>query len=445
MSAKKPEPVIASITAGGAGMFCGSCLRDNALAFHLRERGVPITLVPTFTPITTDEEDASLDRVFLGGVNVYLADRWPLLGRLPRPLRRVLDHPILLRAVSRLALQTRREEDGRVALSLLRGADGHQASEIADLVDWLATELRPDLVQVTNLLIAGFVPRLLARTDVPVLATLQGDDVFLDSLLPADREAVLTEMRRLGPLFDGFVTFSSSYRDAMSGLFELPPAAIRVVPLGLAGLEEFAPPREVAERPPTLGYLARICPEKGFDVLVDAWLRVRQKDGGAAVRLRAAGWLGARDRPFFDRCRARIEAAGALQDFTLVDIPDRPSKIAFLHSVDVFSVPSPSREPKGLFLLEALAAGRPVVQPDHGSSPEILARTGGGELVPPGEPEALAGVLSELLRLPPARRRALGEEGRRGVERHHSMRAMADATLDIWREHVDSHEPRAGG
>ena len=60
---------IAIITAGGAGMYCGSCMQDNSLALALLSLGQDVQLLPTYTPIRTDESDVSLDRVFFGGIN----------------------------------------------------------------------------------------------------------------------------------------------------------------------------------------------------------------------------------------------------------------------------------------------------------------------------------------------------------------------------------------
>ena len=440
MNVTNRHPRIAYVTAGGAGMFCGSCMRDNALAAELHDRGVPITLIPTFTPIRVDEPDQSDHHVFLGGINVYLEQRMPWLGRMPKPLRRALDHPVLLRALSRLALQTRSEDDARLAISLLQGTEGHQASEIRDLVDFVDDQIQPDVVALTNLLISGFLPELRRRYEArgrqPVVSiALQGDDIFLDTMRPDDRERVVRAMRAMVPHVDVFLTFTEDYKRRMGALFEIPEARIQVVPLGLSRPEEFAPPARSATRdthPPTIGYLARICPEKGFGVLVDAFLRLRGMSGTEAVRLRCGGWLGASDRPFFEEQTRRITAAGAIEAFDHVDLPDRASKAALLHSVVVFSVPTTYQECKGLYVLEALAAGVPVVQPAHGSFPELLASTGGGELVPPDDPEALAGALHALL-LDPSRRTELGDRGRQGVLDGHCVTHMADATMAAWR------------
>lgn len=432
-------PRVVSITAGGAGMFCGSCMRDNAVAAAAHRLGVPITLVPTFTPITTDEEDVSSDDVWLGGINVYLDQKWPVLGRLPRAVRRALDHPRLLRAVSKRALQTRRRDDGALAISLLQGLEGRQRSSTRALIDTLVDDHCPEVVNVTNLLVAGFVPGLKQRLEVPVVATLQGDDIFLDTLSPADRQQALVEMRRIARHVDAFVVFSRDYRDRMAALFEIPHERMHVLPLGVASPEAFYAEERAARRhgtaslmrPPTLGYLARLCPEKGFHHLVDAFLEIRRRPATARARLVFGGWLGALDRDFFERQMDKIDSAGARDAVTRLDLPDRPSKIELLQQIDVFSVPSEYREPKGLYVLEALAAGVPVVQPEHGAFPELMASTGGGVLVPPGQPMALADAVYQLL-LDPERRRRLGLRGRLAVVERHSADAMARASLDLW-------------
>ena len=427
---------VAYVTAGGAGMFCGSCMRDNTLVAAVRKLGCDALLVPTFTPIRTDEPQVTEDRVFLGGINVYLEQKWPFMRRLPQPLRRALDSPRLLGLISKLALETRRDEDAAVAVSLLRGEYGHQRAEIEDLVRWLANDIRPHVVNLTNLLISGFVPALKRQHDVPVLVTLQGDDVFLDALPPSGRHEVLREMRNVAKAIDGFVVFSRYYRDYMASLLEVPLERFRLVPMGLADPGSFARPAGAEGGDgKTIGYLARICPHKGFHVLVDAFLHLRTMPGTEDARLRAAGWLGQSDMAFFEEQRRKLAAAGALEAFEHVDVPDREDKIRFLHGLDVLSVPTIYREPKGIYVLEALAAGVPAVVPAHGAFPELLEGTGGGRLVPPGDPERLGAALHGLL-LDPAARTRLGEEGQGRVRERFDAESMARRTLEVWQDYA---------
>ena len=173
---------IAFITSGAAGMYCGSCMRDNTLVAALRKLGHDAVLIPTYMPIRTDEEDVSQARVFFGGINVYLQQNSWLFRHTPWLLDRLLDFPRLLRWVSQFAVRTKYSELGAMTVSMLRGRDGKQRKEVAKLTGWLADEIRPDVVVFSNALLSGIIPEIKRRLNVPVLVTLQGDDIFLDAL-----------------------------------------------------------------------------------------------------------------------------------------------------------------------------------------------------------------------------------------------------------------------
>src|ERR1043165_5443699 len=112
---------IAYITAGAAGMFCGSCMRDNTLVAALQSAGHDALLIPTYTPIRTDEADVSQDRVFFGGIHVYLQEKVGLFRHTPWLADRLLDVPRLLRWVSRFAGRMKYSELGGLAVSMLKG------------------------------------------------------------------------------------------------------------------------------------------------------------------------------------------------------------------------------------------------------------------------------------------------------------------------------------
>ncbi|MEX0711627.1 MAG: glycosyltransferase family 4 protein [Pirellulales bacterium] len=427
------QPRIAYLTAGGAGMFCGSCMRDNTLAAELIRLGCDVQLVPLYTPIRTDEEDVSVDRVFFGGVNVYLQQKVPWLGRLPGFVLGWLDHPWLIRRVSSWGIQTSGRQLGGLAVSVLKGEQGNQRAEVERLIDWLAGDARPHLVNLSNILIGGCLPAIQRRLNVPVLVTLQGDDLFLEDLVQPYKDQALAEVRRLAGLVDGFLVFSRYYAQFMSEYLQAPIEKFHIVPMGLAlGDYRHEPPPRPADRPPTVGYLARLCPAKGLHFLVEAFLLLRKMPGTHEARLRVAGWLSTADKPYADEQFARLarEAAGS---FDYAGVLERPEKLDFLRSIDVLSVPTVYREPKGIFVLEALASGVPVVQPAHGAFPELLAATGGGRLVRPGDPAHLAESLHELL-TDDARRAELALRGRQRVHADFGAEKMALATLEVYRK-----------
>lgn len=421
---------IAYVAAGAAGMYCGSCLHDNALAAALMRLGHEVALIPTYTPLRTDGRDVSLPRVFYGAVNVYLQQRWPLFRRLPRPLSRLLDRPGFLTWISRRgASSTDPAELGELTLSVLQGEEGRQARELERLVAWLREELRPDVVHITNSLLSGLARRIKEELAVPVVVSVQGEDLFLQGLPERDRQRVVATLRRRAADADAFIAPSREYARRMAELLAVAPERFAVVPLGVAaGPPEPVPPRSGE---PAIGYLARICPEKGLHLLLEAFRELAAEPGREALRLRIAGYLGARDRPFLAEQRARAAAWGLGERVEYVGEVDLAGKVEFLRSLDLLSVPTVYREAKGLFVLEALAHGVPVVQPRHGSFPELLEATGGGLLVEPGSPRALAAGLRVLLD-DPGRRTELGRRGREAVRSSFTDEAAARATAAVY-------------
>ncbi len=406
-------------------------MRDNTLVAALSRRGVDIQLVPTYTPIRTDEVNTTQNQVFMGGVNVYLQQRVPLLRSLPRIFDRWLDSPGLIRWATRKTTSMRAEDLGALTVSMLKGEAGFQRKEVERLVDWLVSSARPELLNLSNILIAGFVRRLKQELGIPVLVTLQGDDIFLEGLPEPHKSDSLRLIRDLVQHIDGFLVFSEFYAQKMGSWFEIPPEKIHLVPMGvdLRDVERSVP--TIRSGPRKVGYFARLAPEKGLHVLVDAFLELRSTGRFDDVELQIAGWLGEHRRGYVDEQFAKLNGAGLGDAYHYAGELDRPEKFEFLAGLDLFSVPTTYQDPKGIFVLEALAAGVPVVQPDHGSFPELLELTGGGRLVRPDDSTHLAEGLAELLD-DPASRQALGAAGQQAVHEQCHADAMAEATLRVY-------------
>jgi glycosyltransferase involved in cell wall biosynthesis len=428
---------ITYITAGAAGMFCGSCMRDNTLVAALHRQGHDALLVPTYTPIRTDEEDVSQKRVFFGGINVYLQQKFWLFRHTPWLLDRLLDVPRLLRWVSRFAMKTQAQELADLTVSMLKGEHGKQRKEVDKIVRWLARDVRPQIVNLTNALLSGMVHELKGHMKVPVVCSLQGDDIYLESLPEPARTECLGLIRDHCREMDGFIATSAYYADFMSGYFSIPRQRIDVVRPGL-NLHGHGGERSARNgRPYTIGYFARICPEKGLHVLTEAYRLLRRMPGTPPCKLRISGWLGEQNRPYFEKVLKELDAAGLGSEVEHVDSPDHASKIRFLQSLNVLSVPTTYREPKGLYVLEALANGVPVVQPRHGSFPELVAATGGGLLVNPDDPADLARGLRRLIDNP-TEGDELGRRGKAVVHEHYHADRMARETADVYARHLGS-------
>ncbi|HEX4607316.1 MAG TPA: glycosyltransferase family 4 protein [Urbifossiella sp.] len=424
---------IAFITAGAAGMFCGSCMRDNTLVTALRRRGHDALLIPTYTPIRTDEADVSQARVFFGGINVYLQEKFWLFRHTPWLADRLLDVPRLLRWVSRFAGRMRYSELGGITISMLQGRHGRQRKEVAKLADWLAAEVKPDVVIFSNALLSGVVPALRERVTAPVWVTLQGDDIFLDALPPAERAACADLIRKNTAGIAGFLSTSRFYADHMSDYLGIPREKVRVVYPGL-NLDGHAGARPARrEGRLAVGYFARVCPEKGFHHAVEGFIAMMTAPDAPDVVLRASGWLGPNDKAFYHNQLAKLAAAGLADRFEYVETPTHADKVRFFQSVDVLCVPTTYREPKGLYVLEAWANGLPVVLPAHGSFPELMDAAGGGLLVPPGDIPVLAATLRRALEDHDLRD-AAGRAGEAAVRDRFTADAMARETEMVLEE-----------
>lgn len=425
------------LSAGAASMYCGSCMRDNALAAALLRRGHDVTLLPFYTPTLTDEDNVSRKpRVFFGGISVFLEQHVPLFRHTPAVLDRLWDAPWVIKAFSSGSIAVNPGVLGAMTVSTLQGEQGRQRKEIDKLVHWLRDEPRPDLVNIPYALLISLAgPLKRALDDVPIVVTLQGEDLFLDRLPEPFRAEALALIRRHTSDVDLFVAVSQYYADYTRDYLGIPASKVRVAPLGIAAPEGLGP-APLERRPFTIGYFARIAPEKGLDVLAAAYTLLRRDMGLPPSRLLAAGYRAPDQQGYVDGITRQLDAAGLGNEFAYRGAPDRAGKFAFLRGLDAFCVPSPYREPKALYLLEAMAAGVPFVSPPYGTFPEIVKATGAGALAESGAPEHIAKALLGLW-ADPERARALGDAGYRGAREQYTVDHMAARVEAVYREAVD--------
>lgn len=428
---------IAYVAAGAAGMYCGNCLHDNTLARAILELGHEILLIPTYTPIKTDEEDVSLHRVFFGGINVYLQQHLSLFRHTPWFLDRLLDSPALIDKLASRNMSVRPEDLGDMTVSMLEGDAGKQQKELEKLIHWLATEVRPDLVHLSNALFVGMARQMRERLGVPVLCNVAGEDMFLDGLQEPYQSKAQQVLRERAADVTRFVSANQYYADVMAGRMAVPREKIAVVSHGL-DLKGHSP-RPSAEMAPTapftIGYLARLAPEKGLHVLVEVFKLLAADKDLPPLKLRAAGYISRQNGPYLEKIQEHVREAGLADRFEYVGEVDRSQKISFLHSLDCMVMPTVYPESKGLPVLEAWANSVPVVVPDHGMFPELLADAGGGLLCQADNLASMAAALKQLIQNR-ALAAELGAKGRRAVEERYTARHMAERTLSLYREEL---------
>ena len=422
---------IAYLAAGAAGMYCGSCLHDNTLAAELLRMGEDLVLVPIYTPLRTDELNVSQPRVFFGGINVYLQQKWALFRSSPRWLDRLLDHPALLRRISRLSGSVDPTQLGDLTVSMLQGELGNQQKELDKLVDWLLEEVQPDVVHLSNSMMLGLARRIAERCGPPVICSLSGEDLFLEKLVEPYYSTARQLLHERAVDAQAFVALNHYYADEMSDYLDVPRERIHVIPhgLNLAGHGEAT--GQPSHLPQRIGYLARICADKGLHLLVEACELLSRRTQCPVFELHAAGYLGASDRDYLRELQRSIQSGPLVDRFHYHGELDRDEKIRFLQSLDVFSTPTVYRESKGLPALEAMANAVPVVLPRHGTFTEMIETLGGGLLFEPHNAADLAEKIFELLSNPNLAYE-LGQEGKDGIVGKHHVSIMAEQTLALY-------------
>ena len=418
---------IVQFTPGAGGMFCGNCFRDNALVASLRRMGHETLMVPLYLPMRLEEEDQSAGTpIFFSGINVYLQEKSTLFRTAPKWLHDLFASPALLKWAAGRSAKTRPEDLGDLTISMLRGEEGNQSRELDELISWMKGQPRPDIICLSNALLIGLVRRLKSSLGVPVVCFLQGEDAFLDALPEEARARAWEVLAARAAEVDLFIAPSRYFADLMQQRLGLTDERVRVVYNGI-NLEGFSPAPSPPD-PPVLGYFARMCREKGLDLLVDAFIHLRQRATAPNLRLLVGGGCGPSDEPFVNAQKTKLRRAGLEQDTQFHRNVTRAGKLDFLRSLSVFSVPANYGEAFGLYVIEALAAGVPVVQPRHAAFPEIIEATEGGLICDPADAKALANGIETLLR-DPILRGSFADKGRKAAVREFGIDTFANRLI----------------
>jgi glycosyltransferase involved in cell wall biosynthesis len=407
-------------------MYCGTCLRDNSLAAALMKLGHDVTLLPLYTPTLTDERNVSSEKIFFGGISVYLEQNYALFRKTPWLLDKLWDSKTALKMAARSTIPVDPHFLGEMTISMLQLEHGRLKKELKKMLRWLESQPRPDIINLPYTLLIGLAAPLKKLLESPVCCTLQGEDLFLEGLQEPYKTRALDLIRQSIPHVNCFLAVSEYYAEFMCRYLGIPDRKMEIAPLGVTTDGYGAAPVSV-NQPPRIGYFARIAPEKGLHILADAYKIVRAS--GFDCRLEAAGYMAPEQRPYLEGIEKHLQDCGI--EFRYHGELDRPKKIAYLESLDVLSTPTVYADPKGMFVLEAMAAGVPVVEPRHGAFPEIIRKTAGGILVEPENPQSLADGLLTVLR----NRELRGDLARRaysGVREHFRVEAMAQRTAEIF-------------
>ena len=421
--------IIQIIPGSGGSFYCGNCMRDSKYVEALRKQGHQVTKIPMYLPLFSDEHDLNDIPVFYGAVSIYLKQLYPFLNKAPKWFDRLLNSKPMLKLASSMAGSTSAKGLEDMTISMLMGEDGKQKEELEHLIDWMEKYGKPDIVHISNALLLGLAHRIKERLKVPVVCSLQDEDVWVDAMGNGYREKVWKLMSEKSADVDAFIAVSDYFKDRMLKQMELPVEKVYSLHLGVDPNDyEYIP---VNEKSRNIGYLSRICYENGFDILVDAFILLKKKEGFKDVKLVVTGGSTGDDTKYIKSLRKKLSREKLEGEVEFHEVFEGPGRKEFFKNVSVLSVPVRNGEAFGMYLLEAMASGIPVVQPALGAFPEIISLSEGGIVYQQNTPEELSKSLAELLS-DPERLNELSAKARKGVETKFDIYQHAKSMVEIY-------------
>lgn len=421
---------IAHIIPGSGGSFyCGNCLRDSKYISALKDLGHQVIKVPLYLPIFDDAHDLDEVPVFYGAVNLYLKQQFPIFRHMPSFVEHALDSKSVLQMAARKAGSTRAKGLEGMTISMLLGEDGGQKEDLERLVDWLANEAKPDVIHLSNALLLGLAHRIKERMNVTIVCSLQDEDVWVDAMDDHYRKEVWDLMSERGKDVDVFIPVSDYYSAEIHKRMVIPGDKMKTIHLGVDTADYS--PKPITEKEPVIGYLSRMCEENGLQQLVDAFVILRKNPEYSKVKLKIMGGYTGDDRWFIKRQKGMILEHGLENDVQWVEEFEGEERQKFFDSVRLISVPVLNGEAFGLYQLEAMASGIPMVQPALGAFPEVIETSGGGVIYSPNSPSQLADALASLI-LNDEKLEKLSIAGLAGVKEHFDIHAQAKKMVALY-------------
>ncbi len=427
--------IIQIIPGSGGSFYCGNCLRDSKYVDALRKEGHQVVKIPMYLPLFSDEHDLNDIPVFYGAVSIYLKQMIPFLRKAPAWFDKLLNTKPLLKLAASMAGSTNAAGLEEMTVSMLMGEEGKQKEELERMVDWMAEHCKPDIIHLSNALLLGLARRIRERIDVPIICSLQDEDVWVDVMKPQYRDRIWKLMGEKAADVDAFIAVSHYFAGVMKERMALPPEKVFSIYLGVDPEEYEYIPSSGKNR--TIGYISRMCHENGFDIVVDAFILLKQQAAFSDVKLIATGGYTAADNRFLSGLKKKIARAGLTSEVIFHEEFEGEERKEFFRKAALASVPVRNGEAFGMYLPELMASGIPIVQPALGAFPEIVSLSGGGRTYTPNTPEKLAEAWAALL-YDPATLNDLSYQARKGVTRVFNIHDHAREMVALYQKVRDS-------
>lgn len=427
--------ILQIIPGSGGSFYCGNCLRDSKYVDALRKEGHQVVKIPMYLPLFSDERDITDIPVFYGAVSIYLKQMFPFLRKAPAWVDKLLNKGPVLKLAASMAGSTNAAGLEEMTVSMLMGEEGAQKEELEKLADWIAGHCKPDVIHLSNGLLLGLARRIREKTDVPIVCSLQDEDVWVDVMKPEFRERIWKLMAEKAADVDAFIAVSNWFAGVMIERMALPADKVFPIYLGVdPGEYEFIPSSGKSR---TLGYISRMCPENGFDIVVDAFILLRRQAAFSDVRLIVTGGSTAADHRFIATQKKKLARAGLTGDVIFHEEFEGEGRKEFFRRAALATVPVRNGEAFGMYLTELMASGIPIVQPALGAFPEIISLSGGGRTYSPNTPEKLTDAWAALLH-EPATLNTLSHKAREGVIKVFNIHDHANEMIALYQKVKDN-------
>jgi glycosyltransferase involved in cell wall biosynthesis len=337
-------------------------------------------------------------------------------------VERCLNSKPLLKLASSMAGSTNARGLEEMTESMLLGEEGKQREELEEMIGWIAANCQPDIVHISNALLLGLARQMKEKLNVPVVCSLQDEDVWVDAMDPVFSSHIWKLMHEKAEYVDAFIAVSTYFADLMQGKMQLPAEKVHSLHLGISH-EDYTYIHS-SEKPRTIGYLSRMNHENGLDILIEAFIALKKKPGFEEVKLVVTGGSTSNDTRFIKEIKKRLKKNDLDGQVDFHKAFEGQGQNEFFKKVSLLSVPVRKGEAFGMYLLEAMASGIPVVQPALGAFPEIIEISGGGVIYEKNTPQVLADTLEEVL-TNPGKHQLLSEKAVESVREHFDIHTQA--------------------
>jgi glycosyltransferase involved in cell wall biosynthesis len=378
----------------------------------------------------SDEHDIKDVPVFYGAVSTYIKQLYPIFRKAPAWFDKFLNSKPVLKMAANMAGSTRAAGLEDMTISMLMGEDGKQKEELDRMVNWIEEHYQPDVVQISNALLLGLAHKLKEKIKAPVFCSLQDEDVWVDAMEDPFRERVWNLMADKGKDIDGFVSVSDYYAGVSIKNMNLSKEKVHTVHLGID--PENYKYINSAKKNRNIGYISRMCHENGLDILVDAFILLKSNEGYEDVKLIITGGSTGDDKSYIKSVKKKLRKEGIEDQVEFQKDFEGEARMKYFEEVSMISVPVRNGEAFGIYLIEALACGIPVVQPKLGAFPEIVGKSGGGLIYEENRPGQLANSLQELLD-DKNKLEDLSKKARESAETSFNVNQLAEDLINVYK------------